>query len=114
MRIIGCAFHTRQQTLAMLDTETGEVVRMNLTHEGNYVREFYSRLPRPVRVGIEATGSMLRNEIDYNEFCRRGQKQQNSGAACAGMPLWCDESPARLIRLPASLRGVRITHHGRE
>ena len=43
MRIIGCAFHTRQQTLAMLDTETGEVVRMNLTHEGNDVREFYSR-----------------------------------------------------------------------
>jgi transposase len=29
---------------------------------------------------------MLRNEINYNEFCRRGQKQQNSGAACAGMP----------------------------
>jgi len=29
---------------------------------------------------------MLRDEIDYREFCRRGQKQQNSGAACAGMP----------------------------
>ena len=58
MRIIGCDFHTRQQTLAMLDTETGEVVRMTLTHEGNNVREFYSALPRPVRVGIEATGSM--------------------------------------------------------
>ena len=28
---------------------------------------------------------MLRDEIDYQEFCRRGQKQQ-SGAACAGMP----------------------------
>ena len=27
---------------------------------------------------------MLRDEIDYQEFCRRGQKQ--SGAACAGMP----------------------------
>ena len=24
----------------------------------NNVREFYSKLPRPVRVGIEATGSM--------------------------------------------------------
>jgi transposase len=58
MRIIGCDFHTRQQTLAMLDTETGEVVRMTLLHEGNNVREFYSMLPRPVRVGIEATGSM--------------------------------------------------------
>jgi hypothetical protein len=27
---------------------------------------------------------MLRDQIDYEEFCRRGQKQ--SGAACAGMP----------------------------
>src|SRR5437773_1338188 len=42
----------------MLDGETGEVVSMTLKHEGNNVREFYSSLPRPVRVGIEATGSM--------------------------------------------------------
>ena len=42
----------------MLDTTTGEVVRLTLIHEGNQVREFYSALPRPVRVGIEATGSM--------------------------------------------------------
>jgi transposase len=58
MRIIGCDFHTRQQTLAMLDTETGELVKMTLLHEGNNVREFYSALPHPVCVGIEATGSM--------------------------------------------------------
>jgi transposase len=42
----------------MLDTTTGEMVTMALKHEGNNVREFYSKLPRPVRVGIEATGSM--------------------------------------------------------
>jgi transposase len=29
---------------------------------------------------------MLRDQIEYNEFCRRGQKQQNSSEACAGMP----------------------------
>jgi transposase len=29
---------------------------------------------------------MLRDEIDYNEFCRRGQMQQKSSEACAGMP----------------------------
>jgi Transposase len=58
MRIIGCDLHARQQTLAMLDTATGEVVSMTRKHEGNHVREFYSSLPRPVRVGIEATGSM--------------------------------------------------------
>jgi len=58
MRIIGCDLHSRQQTLAMLDTTTGEVERTTLQHEENVVREFYSNLPRPVRVGIEATGSM--------------------------------------------------------
>src|SRR5580692_1293479 len=58
MRIIGCDLHARQQTLAMLDTATGEVLNKTLTHEGESVREFYSTLPSPVRVGIEATGSM--------------------------------------------------------
>jgi transposase len=58
MRIIGCDLHARQQAVAMLDTTTGEVVSMTLKHEGDNVREFYSKLSRPVRVGIEATGSM--------------------------------------------------------
>jgi len=42
MRIIGCDLHARQQTLAMLDTTTGEVVKITLEHEGDSVREFYS------------------------------------------------------------------------
>ena len=58
VRIIGCDLHARQQTLAMLDTTTGEVVEVTLEHEADNVREFYSKLPRLVRVGIEATGSM--------------------------------------------------------
>jgi|HubBroStandDraft_6_1064221.scaffolds.fasta_scaffold17881_2 Transposase len=58
MRIIGCDLHARQQTVAMLDTLSGEVVNRTLTREGDSVREFYSTLPGPVRVGIEATGSM--------------------------------------------------------
>ena len=58
MRIIGCDLHARQQTVAMLDTETGEVVNRTLLQEGGEVREFYSSLPRPVLVGIEAIGPM--------------------------------------------------------
>jgi hypothetical protein len=58
MRIIGYDLHSRQQTLAMLDTATGEIEKRTLKHEGDTVREFYSQLPGPVRVGIEATGSM--------------------------------------------------------
>ena len=59
MRIIGCDLHTRQQTIAMLDDQTGELVEKQLDHKGEEVREFYSALPRPVLVGIEATGSMF-------------------------------------------------------
>jgi hypothetical protein len=36
---------------------------MTLQHEGDNMREFYSSLPRPVRVGIEATGSMQWNRM---------------------------------------------------
>jgi len=42
MRIIGCDLHARQQSLAMLDTTTGEVVEVALKHEGDNVREFYA------------------------------------------------------------------------
>jgi hypothetical protein len=60
---------------------------------------------------------LLRDQIEYQEFCRRGQKQQKSSEACAGMPEtpYGAKSHRRLIRLPASLkaRGVRITHQGR-
>ena len=69
MRIIGCDLHAAQQTIAMLDRETGEVVERTLKHEGTTVRDFYAGLPPPVVVGIEATGSMrwflrLMEELD--------------------------------------------------
>jgi len=40
MRIIGCDLHSRQQTLAMLDTTTGAVERQTLRHESLVYREF--------------------------------------------------------------------------
>jgi hypothetical protein len=46
MQIIGVDLHTRQQTVAMLNVEK------TLQHEGDSVREFYSTLPGPTRVGI--------------------------------------------------------------
>ena len=47
MRIIGCDLHTRQETIAMVDTETGEVVEKTLQHEGEKVRD--STPPYPAR-----------------------------------------------------------------
>ena len=58
MRIIGCDLHARQQTLAMLNTTTGEVVSIALLHEENTCGSFIPHFHAPVRVGVEATGSM--------------------------------------------------------
>jgi len=58
MKIVGCDLHARQQTIAMVDAETGEFTEKTLLHEGNVIREFYAALEGPVVVGIEATGAM--------------------------------------------------------
>lgn len=58
MKIIGVDLHTQQQSIAMLDDQTGELVEQELPHEGDQVRNFYAGLPQPVLVGIEASGSM--------------------------------------------------------
>jgi transposase len=56
MMIIGCDFHPRYQQIAMMDTETGELVERRLEHENGEARAFYASLPKPARVGMEATG----------------------------------------------------------
>lgn len=56
MMIIGCDLHTRYQQIAMVDTETGELVERRLEHESGEARGFYAGLKGAVRVGIEATG----------------------------------------------------------
>jgi transposase len=56
MMIIGCDFHPRYQQIAMMDTETGELVERRLEHENGEARAFYASLPKPTRVGMEATG----------------------------------------------------------
>jgi transposase len=56
MLIIGCDFHTRYQQIAMMDTETGELVERRLEHANGEARAFYASLAKPVLVGMEATG----------------------------------------------------------
>ncbi len=48
MRLIGCDLHASQQSIAMLDRDTGVVVEKTLKHEGEAVREFYTSIPPPV------------------------------------------------------------------
>ena len=59
MQILGVDLHARQQAIARLDTDTGELSEKTLKHEAEVVREFYSSLPQPLRVGIEALLRLL-------------------------------------------------------
>lgn len=68
MRIIGCDLHTRNQQVAMLDTQTGELVEQRLEHENGEARKFYASLPRGARVGIEATAPARWFERTLAEF----------------------------------------------
>jgi hypothetical protein len=54
MKIVGCDLHTRYQQIAMLDTETGELIERRLEHANGEARAFYVGLQGSVRVGIEA------------------------------------------------------------
>ena len=79
MKIIGVDLHARQQSIAMLDRDTGELIEKLLEHEGEKVREFYSALSGPVLVGIEASGSIqwfltLMEELGIE--CRVGHPAQ--------------------------------------
>ncbi len=56
MMIIGCDLHTRSEQIAILDTETGEVVEKRLEHENGEAKRFYEGLKEPALVGIETTG----------------------------------------------------------
>ena len=56
MLIIGCDFHSRFQQIAMVDTETGELIERRLEHGNGEAKKFYAELQQPVRVGMEATG----------------------------------------------------------
>lgn len=52
---IGVDFHPYQQTVCWCDTKTGETGSLKLSHEIEKVREFYSRVPEPAIVGVEAS-----------------------------------------------------------
>ena len=46
MMIIGCDLHTRYQQIAMLDTETGELVERRLEHEATGHTHWRVALPQ--------------------------------------------------------------------
>jgi transposase len=56
---IGVDFHPHQQMVAWCDKETGETQTLEMDHDLERVREFYSSLAEPAVIGIEATTRAL-------------------------------------------------------
>jgi transposase len=56
MLIIGCDLHPCMEQIAMLDTETGEVVEKRLEYANGEAKRFYEGLKAPALIGIESTG----------------------------------------------------------
>jgi transposase len=52
---IGCDVHTRDQVVAWIDEQTGEIKKRRLEHASEEVKEFYGQFRRGTVVGIEAT-----------------------------------------------------------
>jgi len=57
MLIIGCDFHPSWQQVAVFDNETGEINEHKLVNGNGEAERFYRQLPRPVLVGVEASGN---------------------------------------------------------
>ncbi len=52
---LGVDFHPHQQTVAWCDTDTGETGSLDLAHEIEKVREFYSSVRGSAVIGVEAS-----------------------------------------------------------
>jgi len=86
----GVDFHARQQTVAYFNTEDGEIKVIELNHQSDEVQRFYEGLPKPVRVGLEATGYIpwfekLLTELEHEvwvgnatEIRRRARSRQKN------------------------------------
>jgi len=57
MMIIGCDFHPRFQQIAFVDQESGEYGERRLDHPEEAVQFYRGLSGKPVRIGLEATGS---------------------------------------------------------
>ncbi|MDR3735248.1 MAG: hypothetical protein P4L10_06890 [Acidobacteriaceae bacterium] len=57
MMIVGCDFHPSFQQVAVLYTESGELLEHKLMHATGEAEPFYRKLPLPTLVGMAAVGN---------------------------------------------------------
>ena len=90
---IGVDIHARQQTLSYLETEDGTTGQLELQHERDDVKGFYSQFPGEVIIGIEACGYtnwfeelmeqlghklLVGDAAEIRRLARRRQKNESS------------------------------------
>jgi transposase len=124
----GVDFHSRQQKVVFCDLATGEIQHKELKHQSDEVRQFYTQLPKPVIVGLEATGSSqwfekllaelghevwIGNAIEIRRRARSRQKNDWRDAELVLDLMVKDEFP-RIYRLSEEsleiLRRLRYRH----
>lgn len=89
MKIVGCDLHATQQTIAMVDTETGEFSGKILSRERNAVQAFCA-----VNNGGAIVLSWQQNSSDALMVHPRNAVKKTRGAAIYRAQL-CWDSPAR-------------------
>jgi transposase len=117
---IGVDIHARQQTLSYLDTEDGSTGQLELQHERDDVKGFYSKFQGEVIVGIEACGYtnwfeelmeqlghklLVGDAAEIRRLARRRQKNDRRDADLLLDLLVHNEFPA-LFRYSAESREV--------
>jgi hypothetical protein len=85
IRIIGCDLHARQQTLAMLDNTTGEVLEVTLQHEGDKARRSCGSFEGNQIAGKRPSTSICRINCASRRsfFCFRGAAARRAGLSAS-------------------------------
>ena len=110
MRIIGCDLHARQQTIAMLDNDTGELQEKTLEHQGETVREVLFRTAwsdsggdRSDRLdavvpGVDGRAGDRMPRRSSPEDPQGGDAEGCAGCACGESSMFANSSFSRLQR----------------
>src|SRR5205085_1002821 len=108
MRIIGCDLHRSQQTVAMLDRDTGEEVKKTLLHDGDAVRDLRALLlHRHQWVRMRTRVQNALQAIALGHGLRRGQglwtRDGQAALSAITLPPNADARRTALLALYASL-----------
>ena len=111
MKIVGCDLHAKQQTIAMVDTETGEFSEKTLAHEGSKVREFYAALkvrwwwvskpPEPCS-GFCNCWKSWRSSAGWGIRLRFGPKKHGSRSTIGELRGWSSSCSWKIASRPSS------------